>query len=91
MQIITPANTPLGDEDEQDRLLSLCDDFDPRPYWKSHSRDLNTVLSMAQPTPINLHNIYEGRADAWQLHESVEDFVKRLPPRTTSIDLCPYV
>lgn len=37
----------------------------------------------AAPRPI-LHNPMEGRKDAWQLGESIDDFLNRLPPSTAS-------
>jgi hypothetical protein len=42
-------------------------------------------------SPPDLHNIYEGQYEAWQLNESVDDFLKRLPPRTTSLSVGPWI
>ncbi|KAF2821754.1 DUF1917-domain-containing protein [Ophiobolus disseminans] len=42
------------------------------------------------PEPI-LFNPGQGSADAWQLGESVDDFVRRLPPLTTSVFTCPWI
>jgi hypothetical protein len=38
-----------------------------------------------------LFNPLQGRPDAWQLSESVDDFIRRLPPFTTSIFTCPWI
>ncbi|KAF2477957.1 DUF1917-domain-containing protein [Lindgomyces ingoldianus] len=42
-------------------------------------------------SPSDLHNIYQGKPDAWQLGESVDDFVRRLPPLTTPVAVCPWI
>jgi hypothetical protein len=42
------------------------------------------------PEP-ELFNPAQGCHDAWQLGESVDDFVKRLPPLTTPIFTCPWI
>lgn len=41
--------------------------------------------------PPDLHNIYEGKPDSWQLNEPVKDFLQRLPPLTTSVSVCPWI
>lgn len=39
-----------------------------------------------------MYNIYQGRHDSWQLDESIDDFINRLPPSTTSIsDVGPWI
>jgi hypothetical protein len=42
------------------------------------------------PEPV-LFNPGQGSPDAWQLDESAEDFVRRLPPLTTSIYTCAWI
>jgi len=49
-----------------------------------------------EPSPVSaskleLFNPLEGQDDAWQLGEPVDDFVRRLPPYTTSISTCPWI
>ncbi|KAI4609952.1 hypothetical protein J4E83_008517 [Alternaria metachromatica] len=49
-----------------------------------------------EPSPVpasnlELFNPLEGQDDAWQLGEPVDDFVRRLPPYTTSISTCPWI
>ncbi|KAF1937858.1 DUF1917-domain-containing protein [Clathrospora elynae] len=45
-----------------------------------------------EPAPtLELFNPLQGRPDAWQLGESVDVFIKRLPPYTTSIFTCPWI
>jgi hypothetical protein len=38
-----------------------------------------------------LFNPGQGCPDAWQLGESADDFVRRLPPRTTSVFTCAWI
>ncbi|KAF2850243.1 DUF1917-domain-containing protein [Plenodomus tracheiphilus IPT5] len=48
----------------------------------------------APPEPqlkVELFNFRQGSHDAWQLGETADDFVKRLPPDTTSISTCPWI
>lgn len=35
--------------------------------------------------PVELHNPMEGMPDAWQSHETIADFIQRLPPSTTTV------
>jgi len=75
-----------GDEDEQKRMLSLCDYINFNQAWKVHNKSLNTLLSgnrTVAPQP-KLFNDREGCPDSWQLGESPDDFIRRLPPLTTS-------
>lgn len=45
-----------------------------------------------EPSPgLELFNPLQGRPDAWQLGESVDEFVRRLPPVTTSVFTCPWI
>ncbi|KAI4937962.1 hypothetical protein J4E85_000400 [Alternaria conjuncta] len=49
-----------------------------------------------EPSPVpasnlELFNPLEGQDDAWQLGEPVDDFVRLLPPYTTSISTCPWI
>lgn len=82
-----------GDEREQERLEELSEDFSPADYWAIHDKLVNTIAAMASarpPTPpispVKPHNPYEGRADSWQLGESIAEFTKRLPPSTSRLD-----
>ncbi|KAM0180248.1 hypothetical protein ACHAPF_002417 [Botrytis cinerea] len=67
-------------------------DFDDTAYWKSHQptltekADANVAQALANPeSKATLYNPYAGQACAWQLDESIESFLQRLPPRTTEI------
>ena len=67
-------------------------------YWKHHPHLLPVIAAASRAeskTPSTseaLYNPYEGRMNARQLNESVEDFLKRLPPRTTAVSPeCPWI
>jgi len=40
---------------------------------------------------VEFFNPLDGRPDAWQLGEPVDEFIKRLPPATTSTSTCPWI
>jgi hypothetical protein len=44
-----------------------------------------------EPTKFELFNPRAGHTDSWQLGESVDDFIRRLSPTTTSIATCPWI
>lgn len=50
-------------------------------------RDSSPVMT----PPRELFNPLEGQPFSWQLGESVEDFIKRVPPLTTSADICEWI
>jgi hypothetical protein len=62
--------------------------FDAAKWWKDRD-GISTVpsraTSQADETP-SLHNPYEGCPYAWQLTETVDEFLARLPPATTDCD-----
>lgn len=47
--------------------------------------------SSPEAPELELFNRLEGQPNAWQLGESVEAFMERLPPRTTSASTCPWI
>ncbi|KAL8723700.1 MAG: hypothetical protein Q9181_007220 [Wetmoreana brouardii] len=83
-----------GDSDDCARLEEkVARNFDPATYWAIHahqlhviaaaSREKSTASSSSPSKP--LYNPYEGHISGRQLNESVVDFLKRLPPLTTSV------
>ncbi|KIW05765.1 uncharacterized protein PV09_03621 [Verruconis gallopava] len=74
-----------GDASYVEALEEKVENLDIEQYWDSHGRDLNVIFGPAsqedQPDipDGSLHNRYEGEECAWQLHETVDDFVTRLP------------
>lgn len=88
-----------GGELEQERLEELGEEFNSTEHWAMHGKLVNTIAAKARarlPTrsipPVKLHNPYEGKADSWQLGESITDFTNRLPPVTSRIgDVGPWI
>ncbi|KAL8915430.1 MAG: hypothetical protein Q9172_006865 [Xanthocarpia lactea] len=83
-----------GDADDRARFEARALSFDPEPYWDNHPHLLPVVaaasrakLEAASSPPPNkpLYNPYEGSICGRQLNETVEEFLKRLPPLTTTV------
>ncbi|KAI3319945.1 DUF1917-domain-containing protein [Xylariaceae sp. AK1471] len=75
-----------GDDDIVIELKRRVDHFDITQWWQEHEA-LETPLKLqAKGGPgdtSHLHNPYAGDKYAWQLTESVDAFLNRLPPATT--------
>ncbi|TGJ84003.1 hypothetical protein E0Z10_g4784 [Xylaria hypoxylon] len=75
-----------GDDDLVVDLNRKVDHFDVRKWWQDHEA-LNTPLNLrargVSENTSHLHNPYAGDTYAWQLTESVDAFLSRLPPATT--------
>lgn len=76
-----------GDEEIVFELKARVGNLDLNRLWQTHH---DRVAHFPRPqssgsiTPTGqLHNAYEGRPDARQLSESVDEFLARLPPATT--------
>ncbi|KAF4345765.1 hypothetical protein FBEOM_234 [Fusarium beomiforme] len=77
----------IGDEEMAMDLHSRIQDFDVQS-WMLHQQQ-----SPGRPIPhksiisdtSHLHNPYAGVNYAWQLTETVDEFIARLPPKTTDI------
>ncbi|KAL8851111.1 MAG: hypothetical protein Q9221_004007 [Calogaya cf. arnoldii] len=85
-----------GDAVDRARLEENASHFDPALYWDNHPHLLPVVaaanrakLEAASSTSPSkpLYNPYEGSICGRQLNEPVEDFLKRLPPLTTTRSL----
>ncbi|KAF7899378.1 uncharacterized protein EAF01_008591 [Botrytis porri] len=81
-----------GDPETKASFEDRAADFDATAYWKSHRPTLtekanaNVAQALANPeSKATLYNPYAGQACAWQLDESINDFLRRLPPRTTEL------
>ncbi|KAF2876795.1 hypothetical protein BDV95DRAFT_561583 [Massariosphaeria phaeospora] len=89
---ISDDSSFYGDEDEQERLLQVCDHLNEKAFWKSHQKDLNCVLAKNRAmSPPELFNPRQGQPYSWQLGESAGDFVRRIPPLTTSGITCEWI
>ncbi|TGO20274.1 hypothetical protein BPAE_0316g00050 [Botrytis paeoniae] len=81
-----------GDPEIKASFEDRAADFDAIVYWKSYQptltekADANVAQALANPeSKATLYNPYAGQACAWQLDESIDDFLRRLPPRTTEV------
>ncbi|KAF2972057.1 hypothetical protein GQX73_g1545 [Xylaria multiplex] len=75
-----------GDDDLVQDLNRKVEDFDVGKWWQEH-KDQKTPLNMqgtgaSENTP-RFHNPRAGDTCSWQLTESVDAFLHRLPPATT--------
>ena len=79
------ANRRAGDEEIASGLCYRVEQFDTVKWWQ----DRNTVPLRPQPPQqkprdlSQLHNPYDGCHYAWQLTETVDEFLARLPPAST--------
>lgn len=88
----TTINPVSGDEATKASFEDRAAEFDDTAYWKSQQpsltekADASVAEALASPPPqVALYNPYAGQVNSWQLDESVEAFLQRLPPRTTQV------
>ncbi|KAF7918731.1 uncharacterized protein EAE97_011826 [Botrytis byssoidea] len=81
-----------GDPETKASFEERAADFEATAYWKSHQptltekADSNVAQALANPeSKATLYNPYAGQACAWQLDESIDDFLRRMPPRSTEV------
>ncbi|GAW17867.1 hypothetical protein ANO14919_073340 [Xylariales sp. No.14919] len=75
-----------GDDDLVGGLKRKVEHFDVNKWWEDHEAlktPLSTRAGGASENMSLLHNPYAGDPYAWQLTESVDAFLSRLPPATT--------
>ncbi|KAK3305496.1 uncharacterized protein B0T15DRAFT_199242 [Chaetomium strumarium] len=77
-----------GNEEAISALEARVDDFDIVAWWDAQNDMASYFHNTTQPqnapqivAPLN--NAYQGQPGAWQLSESIEHFLARLPPATT--------
>ncbi|KAI4597821.1 hypothetical protein KJ359_004098 [Pestalotiopsis sp. 9143b] len=80
-------NLPQGDEATITAFESRVRDLDCNQWWAA-SKMSKTPLKiqskkLAQPDVSHFHNPYAGVKSAWQLTETVDSFLDRLPPAST--------
>ncbi|KAI0969128.1 hypothetical protein F4678DRAFT_181941 [Xylaria arbuscula] len=75
-----------GDDDLAADLKKKVEHLDVKKWWQDYDA-LQTPLKLratgTSESTSHLHNPYAGDPYAWQLTESVEAFLNRLPPATT--------
>ncbi|KAL2024812.1 hypothetical protein VTK56DRAFT_5633 [Thermocarpiscus australiensis] len=79
-----------GDEETISALEDRVNNIDLAAWWDRHKNAFADPLrrqgSRKPPAAAGpLHNEHEGDPYAWQLSESVDDFLARLPPATTDL------
>jgi hypothetical protein len=70
------------------------DSFDVERWWQDRAGLVSSIPRKIerQDRVGHLHNPYAGRLYAWQLTETVDDFLVRLPPETTPLaDGVPWI
>ncbi|KAI0467281.1 hypothetical protein F4859DRAFT_525920 [Xylaria cf. heliscus] len=75
-----------GDGDLVTDMERKVEDFDVQKWWQDHEALETPMKSQTRGRSGNtsqLHNPYAGHTYAWQLNETVDAFLKRLPPATT--------
>lgn len=91
--LLTPSNA--GSPSQQSHLDSLHPTTRPEAYWSFHASLPSTIAYTAQSRPAAapaLRNLYEGDAAAKQLNESVDEFLHRLPPSSSTwADVGPWI
>ncbi|KAI1130167.1 hypothetical protein F5Y10DRAFT_132891 [Nemania abortiva] len=75
-----------GDDDVVKDLEEKVDNFDVNKWWQDHEAAETPLRIQAKGIPVDAsqyHNPYAGHVYAWQLTESIDAFLERLPPATT--------
>jgi Domain of unknown function (DUF1917) len=88
MSDVSSESSFYGSPDRKENLDSFLDDFDPVEALKRPSTFIETALRDAEAAALktNEHPGFNPYADdpaSWQIGESVDHFLKRLPPSTT--------
>ncbi|KAK8097315.1 hypothetical protein PG999_013259 [Apiospora kogelbergensis] len=97
--IPSPVIFPYSSGEETAKELEeRVDSFNIQDWWeqRKHVQLALRLQAMRQPqnngNKAHLHNPYEGCAYAWQLTETVDAFLERLPPATTDeSESCPCI
>ncbi|KAI1826302.1 hypothetical protein F4861DRAFT_537153 [Xylaria intraflava] len=73
-----------GDEDVVKDLNKKVANFDVKTWWQTHETPATIPPAQGASHDIShLHNPYAGDEYAWQLTETIEAFLARVPPATT--------
>ncbi|KAI2469154.1 DUF1917-domain-containing protein [Annulohypoxylon bovei var. microspora] len=78
-----------GDDDIMADLKAKVKNFDAEAWWEEHGATETPLKIQAQKKEIkvedvsHLHNPFAGLEHAWQLTETIEEFLERVPPATT--------
>ncbi|PVH94383.1 DUF1917-domain-containing protein [Periconia macrospinosa] len=88
---ISDDSSFYGDEDSKQQLEQISTQCNV-----SQKNNLNTLIEKSKTRSkkmeqLELSHPGQGRHDSWHLFESAEEFVKRVPPLTTSIQICDWI
>jgi hypothetical protein len=83
------ANHSSGDEAVKRDLENRARDFSPAEWWAKRELSLTETANSNAKSAVavksaTLYNPYEGQECGRQLGETVEEFLRRLPPSTTA-------
>ncbi len=84
------SDAQTGDEASIEDMEARVNEFDVHSGWERHDRLRRLMPRPRDDTPSpagRLHNVFEGVPGAWQLSETVDDFLIRLSPATTDWQL----
>lgn len=77
----------IGDEATVSKLKTRVDAFDVERGWKTHQSFAEYISEQDPETSTSsvsrYHNLFQGHPGAWQLNETVDKFLARLPPSST--------
>ncbi|RKU45631.1 hypothetical protein DL546_000731 [Coniochaeta pulveracea] len=76
-----------GDEETIASLNARVSSFNPPKGPRAHGLPTHLIRPSPTASADHLHNRYAGHAGAWQLSETVDAFLARLPPSTTPVTL----
>lgn len=75
-----------GDEEMVATLESRVSSFNVTQWWEeANAIQVGRKAKKEAGDTAKLHNPYAGVVYAWQLTETVDDFLARLPPKTTEV------
>jgi len=87
-----------GDDAEKEDFLERAANFNILKYWENRTPSLMEIAEMnieaakKEDKPTILYNPYESISFARQLHETVDEFLQRLPPAETQMSpTCPWI
>ena len=85
------AYTHVGDDNLKTALEKRADSFDPALYWSLHppkpaviAHNNMAVAASSTASSEELYNMYKGDPCSRQMDETVDAFLTRLPPLTTT-------
>lgn len=86
------TNILPGNEETITSLNARVSSFNPPKGPRAHGLPSHLIRPCTTPSTNPLHNPYADLSCAWQLSETVDSFLNRLPPSTTPVTAsCPWI